>query len=97
MTTDDSEINEAAGETEGQALGKKKYRKFRKDNRCRFCREKITKIDYKDVQILQKLTTAQGKLFSRKRSGNCARHQRAVKRALKRAKFIALLPYTGGA
>ncbi|MBI3269743.1 MAG: 30S ribosomal protein S18 [Planctomycetes bacterium] len=79
------------------APGKKKYRKFRKDNRCRFCREKITKIDYKDVQILQKLTTAQGKLFSRKRSGNCARHQRAVKRALKRAKYIALLPYTGGA
>lgn len=73
---------------------KKTYRKFRKDNRCRFCRDKVTYVDYKDVQVLQKLTTAQGKLFSRKRSGNCARHQRAVKRAIKRARYVALLPYT---
>lgn len=74
---------------------KKTYRKFRKDNRCRFCRDKTVYVDYKDTQILQKLTTAQGKLFSRKRSGNCARHQRAVKRAVKRARYIALVPYTG--
>ena len=76
---------------------KKKYRKFRKDNRCRFCREKgkLSKVDYKDIHILQKLCTAQGKLFSRKRSGNCARHQRAVKTAVKRARFLALLPFVG--
>lgn len=82
---------------EGGGDAKKKYRKFRKDNRCRFCREKgkLSKVDYKDIHILQKLCTAQGKLFSRKRSGNCARHQRAVKTAVKRARFLALLPFVG--
>lgn len=82
---------------EAGAAGKKKYRKFRKDNRCRFCREKgkQSRVDYKDIHILQKLCTAQGKLFSRKRSGNCARHQRAVKWAVKRARYLALLPFVG--
>ena len=49
-----------------------KNRRFRDRARCRFCREKVKKMDYKDLQSLQKLTTGQGKLFSRKRSGNCA-------------------------
>jgi len=75
--------------------GKKRYRKFRKDNRCRFCREKVGQVDYKDINVLIKLCTTQGKLFSRKRSGNCARHQRSVKHAIKRARFLALIPYIG--
>jgi ribosomal protein S18 len=49
----------------------------------------------KDVQTLKKLCTSQGKLFSRKRSGNCAAFQRAVKDAVKRARFMALMPYVG--
>ncbi|MFP3937567.1 MAG: 30S ribosomal protein S18 [Phycisphaerae bacterium] len=61
--------------------------------KCRFCREKVSEIDYKDIATLSKLTTQQGKMFSRKRSGNCARHQRSVKRAVKRARYMALLPY----
>jgi small subunit ribosomal protein S18 len=52
-------------------------------------------VDYKDVQTLKKLCTSQGKLFSRKRSGNCAAFQRAVKDAVKRARFMGLLPYVG--
>ena len=52
-------------------------------------------IDYKEVRTLQRLSTPQGKLFSRKRSGTCATHQRQVKRAIKRARFMALLPYVG--
>ena len=71
-------------------------RRFGERARCRFCREKVKKIDYKDLSSLQKLTTGQGKLFSRKRSGNCARHQRQAKEALKRARFMALMPYIGG-
>ena len=71
-------------------------RRFKDRARCRFCRENAESIDYKDTQILQKLTTGQGKLFSRKRSGNCARHQRMAKQALKRARFMALMPYIGG-
>ena len=75
-------------------MAKRRYGK-RDKNRCRFCREKIDRIDYKDVDSLQKLTTSQGKLFSRKRSGNCARHQRQAKVAVKRARFLALMPYVG--
>ena len=48
---------------------------------------------YKDVGTLERLCSQQGKLFSRKRSGNCARHQRQFKRAVKYSRFMALLPY----
>ena len=75
--------------------GDKKYGKFGGRRRCRFCREKVHGIDYKDTQTLEKLCTPQGKIFSRKRSGNCAKHQRAAKTAIQRARYIALLSYTG--
>ena len=68
-------------------------RRFKDRARCRFCRDQVDEIDYKDLQSLQKLTTGQGKLFSRKRSGNCARHQRQFKAAVKYARFMGLLPY----
>jgi len=74
---------------------KKKKRRFREQAKCRFCRDKVQEVDYKDVGTLGKLTTNQGKIFSRKRSGNCARHQRSTKRAIKRARFLGLLPYVG--
>ena len=62
---------------------------------CRFCRAKIKEVDYKDVGTLKKLMTPQGKMFSRKRAGNCAYHQRSMKNAIKRSRFLALLPYIG--
>ena len=68
---------------------------FPRGKRCRFCRDRVEEIDYKDVPSLQKLASTQGKLFSRKRSGNCARHQRQSKWAIKRARFLALMPYVG--
>ncbi len=61
---------------------------------CRFCRRGEKYIDYKDIETLQKLLTHRGKIYSRKRSGNCAGCQRKVKRAIKRARFMALLPFT---
>jgi len=61
---------------------------------CRFCRQGVKYIDYKDVEVLQKLLTHRGKIYSRKRSGNCASCQRKVKKAIKRARYMALLPYT---
>ncbi|MCG3125416.1 MAG: 30S ribosomal protein S18 [Phycisphaerae bacterium] len=64
-------------------------------SKCRFCREKTVAVDFKDIPTLQKLVTAQGKLFSRKRSGNCAMHQRSSSIALKRARFMALMPFVG--
>jgi small subunit ribosomal protein S18 len=66
-----------------------------KVQRCRFCREKLEYIDYKDLQAVTKQCSAQGKLFSRKRSGNCAKHQRMVNLAVKRARYMALLPFVG--
>jgi small subunit ribosomal protein S18 len=74
---------------------KKKKRRFRERSKCRFCRLKVGAIDYKDINTLQKLTTSQGKLFGRKRSGNCAKHQRSARVAIKRARFMALMPYIG--
>ncbi len=67
--------------------------KFSEPKKCRFCKDSIVYIDYKDVPVLQKLTNIQGKLFSRKRSGNCGKHQRMAKLAVKRSRFIALMPY----
>jgi small subunit ribosomal protein S18 len=63
--------------------------------KCRFCREKATDVDYKDILTLHKLTSAQGKLLTRKRSGNCAKHQRMTAIAVKRARFLAMLPFAG--
>jgi small subunit ribosomal protein S18 len=76
----------------GKSRSRRKER-FAEQAKCRFCREKVGEIDYKDIATLSKLTTQQGKMFSRKRSGNCAAHQRSVMRAVKRARFMALLPY----
>ena len=67
---------------------------IREQTQCRFCREGTKYVDYKDIDVLQKLLTNRGKIFSRKRSGNCAGCQRKVKTAIKRARFMALLPYT---
>lgn len=66
----------------------------RDQTQCRFCRTSTKYIDYKDVDTLQKLLTNRGKIYSRKRSGNCAKCQRMAQRAIKRARFIGLLPYT---
>jgi|GEM_PF-6661688 len=61
--------------------------------RCRLCRSKTATVDYKDLQLLQKLCTLQGKIMSRKRSGSCIKHQRQIQNAIKLARFMALLPY----
>ena len=88
----------AKGKAKTRGKKKKKKRKagmFGRDSKCRFCRAKATEVDYKDLPNLVKLLTPQGKMFSRKRSGNCARHQRMVKRAVKLGRFMGLLPYVG--
>ena len=63
--------------------------------RCKFCADKLEHVDYKDVNTLQKLSSAQGKMYGRKRLGTCARHQRQIKQAVKRARFLGLLRYVG--
>lgn len=62
-------------------------------SRCRYCRERGAYIDYKDVASLQKMMSSQAKLQSRKRTGNCAFHQRKFQQAAKRARHMALVSY----
>ena len=73
----------------------KERRRTSASSKCRFCRAKVGTVDYKDIGALKKLVTPQGKMFSRKRSGNCAHHQRLAKRAIKLGRFMSLLPYIG--
>ena len=61
---------------------------------CRFCADSSLKIDYKDPRMLRLFTTERGKIVPRRISGNCAKHQRIITVAIKRARNIALLPYT---
>ncbi|MBN1336307.1 MAG: 30S ribosomal protein S18 [Deltaproteobacteria bacterium] len=63
---------------------------------CRFCADKNTVIDYKDPRLLKVFVTERGKIVPRRISGNCARHQREMAVAIKRARHIALLPYVAG-
>ena len=85
--------------TKPKGPNKRKSAKTKRPLKCRFCTKegcpRPAFVDYKDVSGLKKMCTSQGKLFSRKRSGNCAAFQRAVKDAIKRARFMALLPYVG--
>ena len=62
--------------------------------RSAFCVDKAETIDYKDVVKLKKYVTERGKILPRRISGNCAKHQRALTVAIKRARVMALLPYT---
>jgi len=61
---------------------------------CAFCIDKIERVDYKDVGRLRKFITERGKILPRRISGNCARHQRQMTVAIKRARHMALLPFT---
>lgn len=61
---------------------------------CQFCRRKVGAIDYKDSQTLGRYLTPWAKIRPAKDTGNCARHQRGLDEAIKRARFLALLPYT---
>lgn len=66
----------------------------RKKKVCAFCGEQHQEVDYKDVATLKKYISERGKILPRRITGTCAKHQRAVTTAVKRARHIALLPYT---
>lgn len=61
---------------------------------CLFCQDKVTEIDYKDVLKLRKFVSERGKILPKRVTGTCAMHQRQVTTAIKRARYVALLPYT---
>uniref|UniRef100_A0A7V6A3T0 Small ribosomal subunit protein bS18 n=1 Tax=Desulfobacca acetoxidans TaxID=60893 RepID=A0A7V6A3T0_9BACT len=60
---------------------------------CRFCVDPKLAIDFKDVNTLRQFVTERGKIIPRRISGNCARHQRSLTRAIKQARLLALMPY----
>ncbi len=60
---------------------------------CSFCADRVEKIDYKDAAKLKKFTTERAKILPRRVTGTCAYHQRELTTAIKRARYIALLPY----
>ena len=62
---------------------------------CQFCADKNLVIDYKNGDLLHRFVTEDGKIRPRRQTGTCARHQRELARAIKRARHIALLPFTG--
>lgn len=68
-------------------------------NRCRFCRPegcpRPAYVDYKDIDLLRRMTSGHGKVLGRRRTGNCAAFQRAIGTAIKRARYMGLLPYVG--
>lgn len=69
--------------------GNKRRPKF-----CFYCVEKAEKVDYKDIDKIRKYTSERGKIVPRRISGNCAKHQRQLTEAIKRARFMALLPFS---
>ncbi len=72
----------------------KKRKRFRRKKVCAFCMDKVKNIDYKDAKILRGFMTERGKIIPRRISGTCARHQRQLTTAIKRARNVALLPFT---
>jgi small subunit ribosomal protein S18 len=80
---------------EEKAPVKKVFKKMPRKKVCAFCQEKVDEIDYKDVNRLKKFITEGGKIVPRRMSGTCAMHQRAVAKAIKRARIAALLPFKG--
>ena len=72
--------------------GARKKRPFQRRKVCRFCAEKNLSIDYKEPRTLRYFISERGKIVPRRISGNCAKHQRQITEAIKRARNIALLP-----
>ena len=88
MMDDDKDINR------GPDLNAEIGRRRGKKRVCRYCTDRALVIDYKDAQALKYFISERGKIVPRRISGNCARHQRKVQLAVKRARNIALLPFT---
>ncbi len=67
---------------------------FQKRKICRFCADKNINISYKDFSVLRYFITESGKIIPRRISGNCALHQRKISKAIKRARVLAIVPFT---
>lgn len=84
-------VNNQGGSEGGP--GERRY--FARPKTCQFCADKSLSIDYKKADMLRRFVNDDGKIRPRRQTGTCARHQRVLAGAIKRARHIALLPYTG--
>jgi small subunit ribosomal protein S18 len=75
-------------------LGKSPSRGISRRKMCRFCADMAVSLDYKNPQLLKNFITDRGKIMPRRISGNCAKHQRALALAIRRARMIALMPFS---
>ena len=82
------------GKKDFKGKKKRKARPINRRRQCRFCADKKLVIDYKDGRALTAFTSERGKIVPRRISGNCAKHQREVTEAIKRARILAFIPYT---
>ncbi len=81
----------------GGGQGSRPWRRGRGRRRpCVMCVEKMTHVDYKDFGFLRRFVSDRGRIETRRKTGTCAKHQRALAQAIKRARHLALLPYTAG-
>ena len=95
MMAKDVAMNEVTAENEGREDdkdGRSKGKTYFRKKVCRFCANKA-KIDYKDADALRRYTTERGKILPRRITGTCAKHQRELASAIKRARAICLLPF----
>jgi small subunit ribosomal protein S18 len=86
---------DSGGQGPNGGPGARKQNKFRRPRRkvCGFCVDKTTYIDFKNAMKLKRYTSERGKIEPRRKTGTCAKHQRALATAIKRAREIALLPF----
>ena len=84
----------AFNKTEKSDAPRRRPTVHRKKKVCAFCGENAPAVDYKDVATLKKYISERGKILPRRITGTCAKHQRAITTAVKRARHIALLPYS---
>ena len=82
-----------AGAGAGDKQGGQRRGLFRRRKICKFCADRIDDINYKDVKLLSGFVPERGKVLPRRISGTCAKHQRALRVAIRRARQLALLPY----
>ena len=90
-----SGYNRSSGSRDQRRPQRRRYQR-RRPKVCEFCVAKVDTIDYKRIDILEKSLTERGKIKGRRKTGTCAKHQRRLAVAVKRARFLALLPYTAG-
>jgi len=92
----DSYDERPVSEDEGYSMQKKKPRRKRRiiqNLKCPLCESGVKEVTYKDVYQLKKFTSVRGKIISTEKSGACHKHQKQLKLAIKRARYMALLPY----